>query len=136
MVIGVVVCLVVPLASWVADGHGRLAFTMYASTVDYRLDIAQLDNLGARHAVGLTEVARNVSFDWAAPFLAGAETYRTVPQIDALRDHLRDVARAACRNRSGSIIEIALHERPSTRTSDAESADRCTTERVTCPIRE
>lgn len=134
--VGVLLCLAVPLASWVVDGRGRFAFTMYSSTVTYRLEIDWLDPRGARHALALTDVAREVSFDSAAPFLAGADVYRTVPQIDALRDHLRDVARAACRTRHGPTIEIALYERAlplGSEALDAASATRQTTERVTCP---
>jgi hypothetical protein len=85
---------------------------MYSTTVTYRLEIARFDSRGIRHALSPTEVAREVSFDSAAPFVAGAETFRTVVQIDALRDHLRDVARAACRTWPDSRIEITLFERP------------------------
>jgi hypothetical protein len=134
--VGVLVCLAIPLASWVFGGRGRFAFTMYSSTVTYRLEIAWLDARGTRHALALTDVAREVSFDSAAPFLAGADVYRTVPQIDALRDHLRDVARAACGTGHGPTIEIALYERALPLTSDAPdvaSATAQTTERVSCP---
>jgi hypothetical protein len=119
------------------DGHGRLAFTMYSATVTYRLDVAWLDDGGLRHALAPTDVAEDVSFDAAAPFLAGAEVYRTVPQIDALRAHLRDIARAACRRRSASTIEILLLERSSPTGSEAvdvEPATVQTRERVACAI--
>jgi hypothetical protein len=129
--VGVLVCLVVPLASWVVDGRGRFAFTMYASMVTYRLDIDALDDGGLRHALDPGEVAENVSSP-AAPFVAGAGEYRTVAQIDALRDHLRDVARAACRDRHATTIEITLHERPWPPGSEAGSGTTHTSERVTC----
>ena len=62
-----------------------------------------------------------MSFDAAAPFVAGAETFRTVVQIDALRDHLRDVARAACRRWPDSRIEITLFERSAAAHDDEAS---------------
>jgi hypothetical protein len=133
--LGVLVCLVVPLTSWAVDGRGRFAFTMYASTVTYRLAIAQIDEGGARRTLDPARVAEDVSSS-AAPFLAGADGYRTVAQIDALRDHLRDVARAACRSRRGSTIEITLHERSAPRASESPDDDAAaaqTTERVACP---
>jgi hypothetical protein len=135
LAVGLLVCVALPLGSWVGDGRGRFAFTMYSSTATYRLEIASVDVRGERHAVRLTDVAHQVSFDSAAPFLAGADVYRTVPQIDALRDHLRDVARAACRMRRARIIEITLHERARPPDSETEIASEATpiTERVTCP---
>jgi hypothetical protein len=129
------VCLALPLGSFMVDGHGLLAFTMYSATVTYRLEIAWLDDRGIRHALAPTDVAEDVSFDAAAPFLAGAEVYRTVPQIDALRAHLRDVAKAACRRRSASSIEMTLLERSSpvgSKAVDVEPATVQTKERVTC----
>jgi hypothetical protein len=108
---------------------------MYSSTVDYRLEMAWLDDRGLRHVLSPTAVAENVSFDSAAPFLAGAEVFRTVPQIDALRAHLRDVARAGCAERPAQAIEITLHERPSGGPGQdpaAGLAHKRTTERVAC----
>ncbi len=122
---GVLVCLVVPLASWGLDDRGRLAFTMYASTVTYRLEIARWDSGGVRRALDPAEVAADVS-SAAAPFLMGAGEYRTVAQIDALRAHLRDVAAAACRSRHGTTIEVTLQER-------FDSAITHRSERVSCP---
>ena len=86
---------------------------------------------GLRHALDPSEVAENVSSP-AAPFVAGAGEYRTVAQIDALRDHLRDVARAACRDRHATTIEITLHERPWPPGYEAESGTTRASERVTC----
>jgi len=132
--IAVVVCLVVPLASWLVGGRGSFAYTMYSSTVTYRLEIAWLDDDGSRHPVDPNEVAGEVSSP-AAPFLAGAGDLRTVAQIDALRAHLADVARAACKGRHGRVIEIALHERslPLTSPGFSSEPEAIRTDRVTCP---
>jgi uncharacterized protein YgbK (DUF1537 family) len=83
---------------------------MYSSTVTYRLEMAWVDGDGRSHSLDPTRVAENVPFDSVAPFLAGSEVFRTVPQIDALRAHLRDVARAACGERLAARAEIALDE--------------------------
>src|ERR1700690_930650 len=125
-------CFILPLLSWTGNGRGGLAFTMYSSTVTYRVDVAWLDDRGQRHGLAPTVVARNVSFDSAAPFLAGAEVFRTVPQIDALRRHLRDVARAACPLRPASAIEITLDEGGAVVEGVAGAPDLRTTERITC----
>jgi len=132
--IGVVVCVAVPLVSWLVDGRGRFAYTMYASTITYRLEIARLDEGGSRHPIDPSEVAGGVSSP-AAPFLAGAGDLRTVAQIDALRAHLGDVARAACGGRAGGAIEITLYERSLPLTSSAFSSEpeAIRTDRVTCP---
>jgi hypothetical protein len=110
MTIGALVCVVVPLASWVVDERGRLAFTMYSSTVSYRLEIARWDDRGLRSTLDPTEVAEDVSSS-AAPFLVGAEVYRTVAQIDALRAHLRDVALCVFRTAAAVLFMLGLWTR-------------------------
>jgi len=133
-VLGLLVCLVVPLASWLFDGRGRFAYTMYASTVTYRLEMASVESSGVRRSIDPSEVAGEVSSP-AAPFLGGAGDFRTVAQIDALRAHLADVARAACRVRPASMIEIVLHERSLPLGSPSFDAEPETLrdERVRCP---
>lgn len=108
---GVLVCVVVPLASWATDGRGRLAFTMYASTVTYRLEVTATDAAGRRRRVDPADLAGEVSSP-AAPYLRGASGFRTVAQIDPLRAHLRDVARAGCRAFTGDVVEVVLRESP------------------------
>jgi len=108
--VAAMVCVALPAASWVGAGRGRLAYTMYSSTVAYRLELSWTDREGRRSPLAPTDVAGEVSFDSAAPFLAGAERFRVVPQIDALRAHLGDVARAACRTRPASSVEVVLRE--------------------------
>jgi hypothetical protein len=131
-----VLCLATPLASWVVDGRGRFAFTMYAATITYRVEITQVDPVGRRTSLDPTDVAADVS-SFAAPYLVGMSVFRTVSQVDALRAHLGDVARAACRTRDGSTIEVALVERPAPRSSEPLESDSGpttrTSERVACP---
>jgi hypothetical protein len=128
-------CLVVPLASWAVDGRGRFAFTMYAATITYRVEITQTDAAGQRSPIDPTDVAAEVS-SFAVPYLLGMSVFRTVSQVDALRAHLGDVARAACRGRRASTIEATLVERPAPRSSEplegGSGPITRTTERVTC----
>ena len=107
---------------------------MYSSTVTYRLEIAWLDGGGSQHPIDPSTLAGDVSSP-AAPFLTGAADFRTVAQIDALRAHLGDVARAACGNRAGRVIEITLHERslPLTSPGFSSEPEAIRTDRVTCP---
>jgi hypothetical protein len=133
--VAALVGLVLPLASWASDGRGRLAFTMYAASVDYRLEVAWLDGHGLRRPFDPADIAKDVSSS-AALFLVGSDAYRTVAQIDALRVHLRDIGRAACRSGGGSVIEITLYERPlplASGTGEVDSATTQTSERIPCP---
>jgi hypothetical protein len=134
--LAVLLCLVVPAASWAIGGRGRFAFTMYATTITYRVEITQVDGAGRCSTIDPTDVAGEVS-SFAAPYLVGMSAFRTVSQVDALRAHLGDVARAACRSRRGSTIEVALFERPAPPSSEpleSESGPATrTSERVACP---
>src|SRR5580704_5937312 len=103
-VVALLVCAGVPVAS------GGRVYTMYASTVTYRLDVAMTMQDGSKRAVSPGDLAGRVSHA-AAPFLTGAESFRTVAQIDALRGHLADVARAGCEEGALSV-EVVLHEAP------------------------
>lgn len=132
-VLGGLVCVALPLASWLVDGRGRLAYNMYASTITYRLEIAAVGRSGDRRAIDPSDVAAEVSSP-AAPFLTGADDFRTVAQIDALRAHLADVARASCRIRATFAIEIVLHEHSLPLGAPSFDAEResVRTERVLC----
>jgi hypothetical protein len=125
------VCVLLPLGSWVVDGRGELAYTMYARTLAYRLDVTAVDAAGARSPVDLGAVATQVSSP-AAPFVGGAAGFRTVATIDALRDHLTDVARAACKAAPAEAIEITLYERRGEGEPDREALPP-RSERVRCP---
>jgi hypothetical protein len=125
------VCVLLPLGSWVVDGRGELAYTMYARTVVYRLDVTAIDATGARSPVDLARVATQVSSP-AAPFIGGAGGFRPVATIDALRDHLADVARAACQTTPADAIEVTLYERPGEGEPDSEALPP-RSERVRCP---
>ncbi len=107
-VLGALVCLVLPLGSWLFAG-GALAYTMYSATVVYRLEVVAFDAQGRETRVLPGDLVAFTSA-FAAPFLHGAEVAREVPQIDALRAHLADVARAGCRRALATRVQVALFE--------------------------
>lgn len=108
MVAGLVVCLVLPLASWIF-GRGDLAYHMYATTLVYRLEVVGFDADGRPTSIAPSTLAPYMSAD-AAPFVGGSERLREVPQIDALRAHLSDVARVACARAGSARVDVILFE--------------------------
>jgi hypothetical protein len=121
----VLVCAALPLGSWLFAGGG-LAYTMYSSTVAYRLEIVAYDAAGRATPVPPADLVPRVSAH-AAPFLQGAAQLREVPQIDALRAHLADLGRVACRHAAAARVDVVLHEKP-----PGEAADVIRTARVRC----
>ena len=108
MLVGVVVCIVLPLGSKVFAG-GALAYTMYAATVTYRLEIVAHDERGQSLPIWPSDLAPFTG-PFAAPFLFGAEKLRELPQINALRAQLADVGRVACSHASATRVDVSLFE--------------------------
>jgi hypothetical protein len=106
--VGCLVCLGLPLGSWVLS-EGALAYTMYAATVAYRLEVVGYDSQGRPAPIAPTELARYAS-PFAAPFLYRADEPRELPQITALRAHLADVGRLACAHSTSSEVHVTLFE--------------------------
>jgi hypothetical protein len=106
--VGVLVCVALPLGSKVFAG-GALAYTMYAATVVYRVELAAHDDRGRSWPIAPTDLARFTGPS-AAPFLFGAEKARELPQINALRAHLADVGRVACAHASATTVDVTLFE--------------------------
>lgn len=110
LAVGVLVCVILPLGSWVLAG-GALAYTMFAATVVYSLEIVAHDQRGRSWPLSPTELAPFTG-PFAASFLFGAERPRVLPQINALRAHLADVGRVACAHASATEIDVTLFEGP------------------------
>src|SRR3954468_8668575 len=90
VVVGVVVLVVLPLASWL-DGSRQLGWTMFSRTGQYRLELTAD---GA--AVNPTELAAAAAPGPTSLALAGADHFRHQDVMRAtLRRHLEDVARLA-----------------------------------------
>jgi hypothetical protein len=119
-IIATAVCVGLPLGSWLfADG--ALAYTMYAATVTYRVEIHAQDADGRARAIAPSALARFAG-PFAAPFLFGAETPRELPQITALRAHLSDVARLACAHSDAIRVDVLLFEGTGAEASRAATA--------------
>ncbi len=116
--------VLLPLAGVLGDAG--LAFTMYASSVTYRLALTGTDEEGRRHAIAPTALAMRATPS-AAPFFAGADNLRRTYEVRALRVRLPEVARLACAADGGRAhrVEVLLEEHAADgalRTSRAEAA--------------
>ena len=90
---------------------GGAAFTMYATTTWFRVDVMARDARGRRHAVAPTALARHV-VPSALPFLAGSDHFRRTNGLDPLRAQLEAVARVGCvAEPLAQEIELTLVER-------------------------
>lgn len=108
---------------------GRVAFTMYASSTWFSLQVTATDDLGARRAIAPTDLARRVG-PTARPFLAGADHPRRTYDAGLLRARLADVARLACREEPRARrVRVTLVEREGA----IDGPPRTTTAEVACP---
>lgn len=98
-------------ATTLALGNGGPAFTMYASTVEFRLELVGRARGGGRMALAPSSLAPRLSPS-ARPFVTGAEHFRRTGDVTVLRRHLKDLGSVACRE-EGSLaeVEVTLVER-------------------------
>jgi len=127
LIAGALAIVVLPALSWL-DGSGQLAWTMFARTSQYRLEINALSREGTRRPIGPTELAASIGKVPAAVYLSGAESWRThnIARV-TLRRHLREVAALACRTSGAARVELTLWQR---RNLDAKAFS--TIEHFTC----
>jgi hypothetical protein len=123
--------VLLPLAGLVGDAG--LAFTMYAASVRYRLEITATDDAGRRHAIAPTALATRVSPS-AAPFFAGADNLRRTYDVRRLRVRLPEVARLACAVDAGRArrVEVTLVELAGQAPGEAAGAPRTTRAEASC----
>lgn len=118
----------VPAIAIASGGEGP-AFTMYAKTVEFRLDLVGHDRAGAVQRVAPTSLAALLPPS-ALPFVAGADHFRRTSDVGVLRRHLPDLARLACHHDETLVdVEVVLVER-----SDSRS-DKTTTRQTEARIR-
>jgi len=122
---GALLLIVWPLSSRVF-GSGTFAWTMYAGSGEYRIDIRVKDAGGVWHSVAPTGLA-DQSTHATAGFLVGADHFRRGPSLVVLRSHLEELAAFACRQRMGTEADVALHER-----RDADDTDHLTSAHAEC----
>ena len=115
LLVGVLVVVALPLASWWA-GSGGLAFTMFSGSGSYRLRAVISDESRADRPVAATAVAARAG-GTIGDVLAGSETWRFAPFGPLIRGRLGQVAALACAASSQSRhARVTLDER---RTLDA-----------------
>jgi hypothetical protein len=105
---GALFFVAVPLSSWLLDG-GNLAYTMYARTFLYRLEIVGRDHRGLTHTIMPYRLAARTD-EGAAAMLAGAEHEQRTVRLGPLRAHLDDLAKVAC-TAELAAVDVTLHER-------------------------
>lgn len=110
LVLGTLLCFVVPALSWV-DGSGRLAYGMFADVVWYRIELVAQDARGVAFAISPTELALQVRGTGAALF-AGADRFHLGVRSHTAHDRLEDIARFACEVRADAReVTVTLSER-------------------------
>jgi hypothetical protein len=126
LALGVLVCVVLPGASYV-DGSGRLAYGMFRATHEYALDVVAVLPDGQTRAVSPTELAVAAGGS-AGLFFAGLDHFRRSAVTDMPRRHLDDIARLACRVAAAREVTVTLKER-----DDPASPITGVTKRIACP---
>jgi hypothetical protein len=107
-----------------ATGH-EVGFTMYAESVDFRVEIVARDPSGGARTIGPTALAARVTPS-AVPFLAGSDHFRRTYGELPLRHQLGALARLACaEDGRAAEVEVTLFER-------RRGAVRASRERVSC----
>jgi len=104
------VCLVLPGASWL-DGSGRLAYSMFADVVWYKVDIVAHDDRGVAFAISPTEIGKAAS-PGAALWLGGAESFHVATRSRSARAQLGAIAQFSCTvRRDAARVTVTLSER-------------------------
>ncbi len=117
---------VVPIVSRVW-GSGALAWTMYARTGEFRMEIVSQRTDGRYVYVAPTALASKVAPSIESMF-AGSDHFRPYPSIALLREHLSEVARLACDEGPFTRVRITLEQR-----EDESSPVRATSAESSCP---
>jgi hypothetical protein len=104
-----VVCALVPGLSWL-DGTGSLAWTMFASTASFRLQI-ETTTAGRRAPFNPTALALH-AVPSAALVLAGSDHVRHAASARLLLPSLPELARLTCRVSAAERVAVTLEWRP------------------------
>jgi hypothetical protein len=124
LVVGAVVCFLLPAASWL-DGSSRFAWAMYSRAIDFRIDVVTFDADGRAQRRNPTALAERAS-PAAVSFLAGADHWRPGGSLATLRAHAGDLASYACREFGATALEVTIRERTEGR------PERTTAEKIRC----
>ena len=107
-------------------GTRGFAFTMYASSVWFRVDIVATGADGRSFPIAPTALAAHVGPS-AAPFFAGSDHDRRTYDVTPLRTQLPAVARLACQveRARAMTIEVTLFERRHDGIRETKSHAKC-----------
>jgi hypothetical protein len=116
-----------PLAFAGVDGC-NLGFTMYAESVEFRLEITARDASGAGRTINPAALAPHLTPS-AVPFFAGSDHFRRTYGQPPLLHHLREAGRLTCAADPNhpATVEVTLVER-------RRRGVRETRERVPCDV--
>jgi len=103
------VCVGLPGLSWL-DGSGSLAWTMFASSASFRLEITTTTE-GHTVAFNPSALAAH-AVPSAALVLAGSDHFRHAGSARLLRPSLPELALLVCRVSGADAVEVTLHARP------------------------
>jgi hypothetical protein len=107
-----------------AFGGGGSPFSMYAHTVEFRLDIVGRTKDGTSKWIGPSSLASSL-LPSARPFVAGSDHFRRAGDVGVLRRHLEDLARLSCRlDDTLSEVDVTLLERADTAAPSKEKTAR------------
>ena len=117
-----------PGAALALGNGGGPTFSMYASSVEFRLDLVGHARGGGTMVVAPSLLAHALPPS-ARPFVAGAEHFRRAGDVTVLRRHLGDLGRLACRQEESlAAVDITLVER----SERSAGASKKTAVRVRC----
>jgi len=125
LIVGAIVCVALPLASRV-EGARTFAWTMFAASGEYRIEIVEIDDEGRARSMNPTALAEHAAPS-AVRVLGGADHWRRGASVATLRTHLDDLAAYACDESHAATIEVTLRER-----AHDGAAERATTARRAC----
>lgn len=100
-----VVCVALPALSWL-DGSGSLAWTMFASTASFRLEIETTKD-ARRAAFNPSSLAAH-AVPSAAVVLAGSDHWRHAGSARLLLPSLPELAQLSCRVSGADEVAVAL----------------------------
>lgn len=117
--------VLVPALSVVFGNGSGPTFTMYASMVNFRLAVVGRALDGRLQSITPASLASALPRS-ARPFVMGAEHVRHASDVSALRHHLDDLARIACRVHPAlAETTVTLVEEQGASTRHTEGHARC-----------
>ena len=119
-------CVLIPAYSRLT-GAGGLAWTMFARSAAFRLELRAVDGEGNTHVLHPAELARKVEPSLRF-YLLGADRFHTWPVGPTFLRHLPELAKLGCDVGDYRTVELTLMQR-----STLDAPLRVTHARAACP---